>query len=117
MSLTQALNVAASGLRVTQSAMALVASNVANAQTPGYVRKTMQLVTSTAGDGGSVRAGSINRELDQYLQRQFRVESAGGAYADLRSDFYQRLQGRGSVYSQPGHPRGERGSLTALPGG
>ena len=52
MSLTQALNVAASGLRVTQSAMALVASNVANAQTPGYVRKTLDVATTTAGDQG-----------------------------------------------------------------
>src|SRR5882757_2141614 len=99
MSLTQALNAAASGLKVTQSAMALVASNVANAQTPGYVRKTMQAETITSGDvGTSVRVGAIQRELDTYLQKQLRVENAGGAYADLRASFYDRLQ---QIYGDP----------------
>ena len=40
MSLTQALSTALSGLTVTQTSMSLVAGNVANAQTPGYERKT-----------------------------------------------------------------------------
>jgi flagellar hook-associated protein 1 FlgK len=99
MSLTQALNVASSGLKATQSAMTLVASNVANAQTPGYVRKTMQVESIAAGGvGSSVRVGSIQRELDIYLQKQLRVESAGGAYADLRANFYDRLQ---QIYGDP----------------
>jgi flagellar hook-associated protein 1 FlgK len=100
MSISQALNTSLSGLRATQAGLALVASNVANAQTPGYVRKTLQLTTSTAGDGSSsVHVAGINRELDQYLQRQFRVESAGGAYASRRSAMYQQLQ---QIYGQPG---------------
>lgn len=99
MSITQALNASLSGLRATQAGISLIASNVANAQTAGYVRKTMGLVQSSAGDTSSVRIGTINRELDQYLQRQLRVETAGGAYADLRADFYSRLQG---LYGAPG---------------
>ena len=83
MSLTQALNTASSGLKVTQSAMSIVASNVANAQTPGYVRKTLQVSSISANDvGNSVRVAAVQRELDEYLQKQMRVESAGGAYAD-----------------------------------
>jgi len=35
MGLAQALTSAVSGLRVTQSSLALVASNIANAETPG----------------------------------------------------------------------------------
>jgi flagellar hook-associated protein 1 FlgK len=100
MSISQALNTSLSGLRATQAGLSLVASNVANAQTAGYVRKSLQLVTSVAGDGSnSVRVAGVHRELDQYLQRQMRVESAGGAYASLRSSFYQQLQ---QVYGQPG---------------
>ena len=38
MSLGQALSTALSGLRTNQAALALVSSNVANAETPGYVR-------------------------------------------------------------------------------
>src|SRR5262249_15131770 len=99
MSLTQALNTASSGLKVTQSAMSLVASNVANAQTPGYVRKTVQVQTIAASDvGNSVRVGAVQRELDTYLQKQLRVESSGGAYADLRASFYDRLQ---QIYGDP----------------
>lgn len=99
MSIAQALNSATSGLKVTQSAMALVASNVANAQTPGYVRKLLE-TTSVAGNNVSntVRVAAVHRELDEYLQKQLRVESAGGAYADLRATFYQRLQ---AIYGDP----------------
>ena len=41
MGLSQALSTAMSGLRATQAAISLVGSNVANSETPGYVRKTV----------------------------------------------------------------------------
>jgi flagellar hook-associated protein 1 FlgK len=54
----------------------------------------LQLQTVAASDlGGSVRAAAVTREIDQYVQRQLRVETAGGAYADLRAQFYSRIQG------------------------
>jgi flagellar hook-associated protein 1 FlgK len=100
MSLTQALNTSTSGLRTVQAGLALIASNVANAETPGYVRKTLiQTTTSAGGAGVSVRVAAVNRELDIYLQRQLRTEAAGGSYADLRAEFYTRLQ---SIYGEPG---------------
>jgi flagellar hook-associated protein 1 FlgK len=100
MSLTQALNTSLSGLHVTQAGLSLVASNVANAQTLGYVRKTLSQEAVVAGDSGaSVRVLAINRELDQFVQRQLRVEMAGGSYADMRAQFYQRLQ---LIYGEPG---------------
>lgn len=100
MSLTQALNTAVSGLRVTQSSMAVVASNVANAETPGYVRKRPVQITTAAGDlGVGVRLQGVDRALDFYLQRQLRTEGSGYSYASTRSTFYQRLQ---QLYGQPG---------------
>jgi flagellar hook-associated protein 1 FlgK len=100
MSLTQALTTAVTGMRATQTGLALIASNVANAETPGYVRKTATQVATAAGAVGvGVRVSAINRELDQYVQRQLRVERAGAGYADLRADFYSRLQ---SIYGVPG---------------
>jgi flagellar hook-associated protein 1 FlgK len=100
MGLTQALATSLSGLSVTQANIAIVASNVANAQTPGYVAKTATQVAVTSGDAGeSVRIASINRVLDQYVQQQLQTESSGGAYADLNANFYQQLQ---QVYGQPG---------------
>jgi len=100
MSLSQALSISLSGLRATQAGLSLVAGNVANAQTPGYVRKTLGQETSVAGGiGGGVRIAAINRVIDEFLQRQLRVESSGGSYTELRANFYQRLQ---QVYGQPG---------------
>src|SRR5687768_2877993 len=100
MSLSQALNTSTTGLRTAQAGLALIASNVANAETPGYVRKTLvQTTTSAGGSGVGVRVAAVNRELDIYLQRQLRTEAAGGSYADLRAQFYSRLQG---IYGEPG---------------
>jgi flagellar hook-associated protein 1 FlgK len=100
MGLGQALSAAVSGLRVTQSNLALVASNIANAETPGYVRKSASQVAAASGDVTiGVRLSSISRELDQYLQRQLRTETLGGSYASTRADYFQRLQG---VFGQPG---------------
>src|SRR5262245_7373073 len=100
MSLTQALATAVSGLRVNQAGLSIVAANVANAETPGWVRKTATQIPVVAGKVGTgVRISAINRELDQFIQRQMRVESSGASYAGLRAEFYDRLQ---TIYGQPG---------------
>jgi flagellar hook-associated protein 1 FlgK len=100
MGLGTALTSAVSGLRVTQTGLSLVAANIANAETPGYVKKTASQVAAASGEVTiGVRLSSINRELDLYLQRQLRMETSGGAYATQRADFFQRLQ---SVFGEPG---------------
>lgn len=102
MSVNQALNTAAAGLRTAQAGLSIVAANVANAQTPGYTRKTLQTQSTAAGgDLVSVRVANVSRELDQYLQKQLRAESSGGAYADLRAQIFQRLQ---QIYGDPNSP-------------
>lgn len=100
MSLSQALSAAISGLRANQSSLALVGANIANADTPGYVRKTASQI-STAGNntGIGVRITAVQRELDQYVQRQLRVENSGASYAGTRAQFYERLQ---TIYGTPG---------------
>lgn len=88
-----------SGLRATQNSLALVSSNVANAETPGYVKKTVNQVTGSTGDyGSSVLINGVNRQLDQYLQSQVRTEASGAGYASIRSTFLSNLQG---VYGNP----------------
>jgi flagellar hook-associated protein 1 FlgK len=100
MNLSQALATAVAGLRVTQSGLSVVAANVANAETPGYVKKSSVSVQISAAQSGiSVAVGEIQRQLDQYVQRQMRTEASGAAYASLRADFYQHLQ---TVYGAPG---------------
>lgn len=100
MGLTQALATATSGIQATQAGLSVVAGNVANAQTAGYIAKSVSLNETIAGDGGNgVSVGSINRLLDTFVQQQLWTESSGGGYADLRANVYQQLQ---QVYGQPG---------------
>jgi flagellar hook-associated protein 1 len=100
MSLSQALAAAVTGLHASQTGLSIVAGNVANASTPGYVRKTVSQVELAAGGNNTgVRITAIQRQLDEYVQRQLRTENAGGGYADVRAQFYQRLQ---QIYGQPG---------------
>jgi len=83
-----------------QAGLSLVAGNVANADTPGYVRKTVNRTATAAGDNAiGVSTIGVNRELDVYVQRQLRTEASGGAYADMKSQFYDRLQ---DIYGAPG---------------
>jgi flagellar hook-associated protein 1 FlgK len=100
MGLSQALAVAASGLKANQAGLSIVAGNVANANTPGYVRKAVDQIQIGGSDVNiGVRVGSVQRQLDQFLQKQLRTENAGAAYADLRARFYSQLQ---DIYGQPG---------------
>ena len=100
MSLSQALSAAISGLKVNQSGLALVAANVANANTAGYVRKTVsQVATGGNGTGISVLMTGVQRELDAYVQSQLRTENSGASYATTRSQALNQLQG---VYGTPG---------------
>jgi flagellar hook-associated protein 1 len=102
MNLSDALSTALAGLRATQASLAVTSSNVANANTPGYVEESSDQVETAAGNAGvSVNTVGINRELDTLVQSQLRTESSGGAYADTLSQLYQQLQ---QVYGTPGSP-------------
>jgi flagellar hook-associated protein 1 len=99
MSLTQALSTALSGLQVNQASISMVASNVANADTPGYTRKVVNQVAIGGDASIGVRVSDIQREIDLYIQKQLRVENAGASYADTRANMYSQLQ---DIYGQPG---------------
>jgi flagellar hook-associated protein 1 len=101
MSLSSALSTAMAGLRANQAALSIVSSNVANAQTPGYVAQSANQIelAGGAGNGASVRVNGVNRQLDQYIQAQLRTETSGGAYADQIANILSQLQ---NVYGTPG---------------
>ena len=98
--LTQALVSALQGLQVNQAGIALVSANVANADTPGYTRKSVnQIAAGANGTTIGVRISEVQRAVDQYVQRQLRVENSGAYYADTRAQFFNRLQ---DIYGTPG---------------
>src|ERR1700755_1109240 len=100
MGLSSALASAMSGLRANQASLSIVSSNIANAQTPGYVNQSVnQVEVASGGPGSSVLVTGVNRDLDQYVQSQLRTETSGGAYADQMSNILGQLQ---NVYGTPG---------------
>ena len=74
MSLSQALATAISGLRANQAGLSLVAANVANADTPGYVRKTVNQV-AIAGNGTGI---GVQVSRDQARARSIRAAAIAG---------------------------------------
>jgi flagellar hook-associated protein 1 len=89
-----------SGLRSTQASLSIISSNVANAQTPGYVTETAnQSEVASGGFGSTVTTTGVNRALDVFVQNQLRTETSGGGYADQMSNILGQLQ---SVYGTPG---------------
>jgi flagellar hook-associated protein 1 FlgK len=100
MSLSTALSSALSGLRTTQTQMQIVSGNVANADTPGYSRRSAQLVETTGnGDVNGVRVAGVQRALDSILQRELRTETSGSGYTGVRATYTDRLQ---SLFGTPG---------------
>ncbi len=101
MGINQALSAALSGIGITQQAISVIAGNVSNANTAGYVEESVnQSELGTAGTpGSSVESDGINRNLNALLQNQLWTETSGGSYADTVAQLYQQLQG---VYGTPG---------------
>jgi flagellar hook-associated protein 1 FlgK len=100
MGLSSALASAMSGLRANQAALSIVSSNVANAQTPGYVSQTPNQTEVATGDFGStVITTGVSRALDAYVQGQLRTETGGSGYADQMANILKQLQ---NVYGTPG---------------
>jgi flagellar hook-associated protein 1 FlgK len=100
MALATALNAAMSGLRTAQAGMDLVASNVANANSVGYSRRTLAPVEAVLGERtGGVKTGAIQRVLDTIVQKQLRLETAGAAYTSTMARFAGGLD---RLFGQPG---------------
>jgi flagellar hook-associated protein 1 len=101
MGLSQALSSALSGVNSTQQSLSVIAGNVANANTPGYIEEnTNQVEVSTTGQPGtSVEVTGVNRQLNTLLQNQLWTETSSNSYADTSSQIYQQLQ---EIYGTPG---------------
>jgi len=93
MSLSAIMSSANSGLMAAQTGLRTVSDNIANINTPGYVRKLVnqtQLVSAGLGVGVSIE--SIQRAADQFLQRASLTAKAASAEAGVISDNLDRAQ-------------------------
>ena len=101
MGLSQALSAALAGVNTTQKSLSVIAGNVANANTPGYVEERVNQVEVASGElaGTSVDFAGINRNLNTLLQSQLWTETSGASYADLAAQYFGQLQ---PLYGAPG---------------
>src|SRR6056297_932776 len=105
MSLSLALHSAESGLRAQGRAAELVSGNVANALTPGYARRELQLTTDIVGANGGVRVAGVARIVDPVVLADRRLAQADAGHAGVLARALE------SVVATIGDPT-EAGSLS-----
>ena len=99
MSLNGVLATATSGLMASQTGLNTVSDNIANVNTPGYVRKTVdQQQLSVEGVGQGVEVTGIRRVTDQYLQL---ASLSAGADSGRWSAYSQYLDNAQSLFGDP----------------
>lgn len=100
MSLSTILNIANSGLQTSQTQLRVVSDNVANVNTPGYVRKIADQVSiSTEGVGTGVNIARIRIATDRFLQAAALNAGAEASREGVRYELYDRIQ---SLFGDPG---------------
>ncbi len=93
MSVSSVLLTGLSGLRASQTALGTVSQNIANANTPGYVRAEVKLSPLVLpGYSGGVRVESVTRAADKFLSTASYIASASQASAAARADLLGRAQ-------------------------
>lgn len=109
MSIQGAMQNALTSLAAEQRAASIIANNVANANTPGYVRRDMPRSENlVAGQGSGVATGVAQRAADTVLAAAAR--GAGGAEA-----FADRMQSLLATYTSViGQPADERSLSSRL---
>lgn len=95
MSVSAAINNARSGLQVSGLRASVVATNVANASTPGYVRRSVSLSTALLGtQSAGVRSDGITRTADAEVKAQRRSLTTGLAQASVLASTWQSVANR-----------------------
>lgn len=93
MSLNTILSIGTSGLLTAQTGLRVVSDNIANANTAGYVRKTVtQVSLSTAGIGSGVGVEAIARAANKYLQAASLTSASAAGAAEVLSSYLDNAQ-------------------------
>ncbi|TGN46984.1 flagellar hook-associated protein FlgK, partial [Paracoccus liaowanqingii] len=109
MSIAKAISNAMSGLGATARGTETVASNLANAMTPGYARRDTVVVANALG--GGVRVDGIARIVNASLVSESRLATAAVGDAGTRAAFHERME---EVVGLPGGALALSTALTDL---
>jgi len=98
MSLFGAIQQSASGLQASQVGLQVVGNNIANANTPGYIRQRMETVPSIATRAGGlllghgVRVTGVTQMIDKALAERMFAASTAAAGGETLDRAYNRLE-------------------------
>jgi flagellar hook-associated protein 1 FlgK len=87
------------GLNAAQAAINTIAQNVANANTPGYTRQTVQTTTQAPSRlgggyiGNGVMVTGVNALVNPFLEAQLTSSTAAAAGSSQMSTYLSQLQG------------------------
>ncbi|MEW5686627.1 MAG: flagellar hook-associated protein FlgK [Pseudomonadota bacterium] len=100
MSLSATLQAASSGLQAAQAQLRATSDNIANVNTPGYVRKAVDLQPLVVdGRGMGVQVNGIKRITDQYLQLASLTAASDSSRWGAISQYLDNAQ---SLFGDPG---------------
>lgn len=100
MSLTAALATASRALEVFSTAVQVSSNNIANANTPGYIREELTLSTEDPYKrgglivGAGVKATAVRQAIDQFLETRIHATNSEGQAASARESIYVQLEGQ-----------------------
>src|ERR1043165_2986689 len=98
MGLNAALGLASRSLEVFTAGINVAGQNIANAQTPGYIREELNLEPSQPYAKGSlifgtgVSAGGIVQQIDLFLEKGIHKANTDVSAADAKNDCYKQLE-------------------------
>lgn len=103
MSITSALGAALTGLSATSRQAEILSSNVANATTPGYARREVNLQAAIlGGTGQGVAVSGISRNVDAALLGERRLAAAGDGDRGIRAGFLAKVEQALGTPDSPG---------------
>lgn len=93
------LNTAISALNAQQALIGVTANNIANVNTPNYVKRGLSLQARSASDvaggvnlGNGVDIGDITRQTNAYLERILRQAAGNYQSAEVQDGYLDRVQ-------------------------
>lgn len=98
MSLFSSIQLANNALRAQQIGLQVVGQNIANANTPGYIREEVRLAPAATQQLGGLLLGmgvqvvSVNQKIDQFLEERLRQATADQTGSDVQKQTYLQLE-------------------------
>jgi flagellar hook-associated protein 1 FlgK len=98
MSLFSSIQLANNALRAQQIGLQVVGQNIANANTPGYIREEVNFAPAATQQLGGLLLGmgvqvvSVKQKIDQFLEERLRGATSDRASSEVNEQTYQQLE-------------------------